>query len=143
MSGTLISKLPKNLAISVQVQYDLLVPIFEKYAFSQGNQYYDLVKLNYDLSCFLLETALFYKNVIVPMSKGSQAFVNFGEGTIQKVKVGNYVLTEIDRRKIINIEREFNVILNKYNIPQSLLLFSDVKEFARSLNVFFESQQYA
>ena len=143
MSGILVSKLPPNLATAVQGQYDLLCPIFEKYAFSEGNQYYTLVKLNYKLSCFILEMALFYKNVIVPMSRGSQAFVNLQGSTIQTVKVGNHVLSASDRRRIKNIEREFELIINKYNIPVSLLLFSDVKEFARSLNVFFETQQYA
>lgn len=143
MSGILVSKLPQNLAVAVQGQYDLLCPIFEKYAFSEGNQYYTLVKLNYKLSCFILEMALFYKNVIVPMSRGSQAFVNLQGSTIQKVKVGNYVLTGTDRRRIKDIEREFELIIDKYKIPLSLLLFSDVKEFARTLNVFFETQQYA
>ncbi len=143
MTNVIISKLPTNLAISVQGQYDLLYPIFEKYANSEGNQYYTLVKLNFEFSCFLLEMALFYKNVIVPMSRGSQAFVNLQGNSIRTVKVGNYTLTGSDRQRIKNIEREFEVILTKYNIPVSLLLFSDVKDFARTLNMFYETQQYA
>jgi hypothetical protein len=142
MPGAFISKLPQNLATAVQGQYDLLYPIFEKYAKSEGNQYYTLIRLNYEFSCFLLEMALFYKNVIVPMARGSQAFVNLNGTSIRTVKVGNYVLSPTDRHRIRNIEREFDRILSKYNIPVQLLLFSDVKEFARSLNTFFEQQQY-
>lgn len=143
MAHVFINKLPSNLATTIQEQYDLLCPIFSKYANSEGNQYYTLVKLNYEFSCFLLEAALFYKNVIVPMSRGSQAFINLSNSSIRTVKVGNYVLSGADRQRIKNIEREFDAILNKYNIPVSLLLFSDVKDFARSLNGFFETQQYA
>ncbi len=143
MSNIFIEKLPSNLASSIQAQYDLMYPIFSKYANSEGNTYYTHVKLNYEFSCFLLEAALFYKNVIVPMSRGSQAFINLNNDSIRTVKVGNYVLSGTDRQRIKNIEREFNAILNKYNIPVSLFLFSDVKDFARSLNGFFETQQYA
>ena len=143
MSSIFIEKLPSNLASSIQAQYDLMYPIFSKYANSEGNTYYTHVKLNYEFSCFLLETALFYKNAIVPMSKGSKAFMNLGNDSIRTVKIGNHILTDVERRKILGIEREFNSILNKYNIPISLLLFSDVKDFARSLNGYFETQQYA
>ncbi len=143
MSVRLVSRLPNSLAEPIKLQYDSLQPIFKKYAFSEGNQYYGLVKLNYEFSCFLLETALFYKNVVVPMSRGSQAFIYRANNEIETVKMGKHVLTALERQKIRKIELEFNEILNKYNVPLSLLLFSDVKDFARSLNTFFESQQYA
>lgn len=143
MSLKLVSKLPNSLAEPIQSQYDSLYPIFKKYAFSEGNQYYRLVKINFEFSCFLLETALFYKNVVVPMSKGSQAFIGLANTEIQTVKMGKHILTATERQKIRRIELEFNEILTKYNVPLSLLLFSDVKDFARSLNAFFETQQYA
>lgn len=140
MSIRLVSRLPNSLAEQIQTQHDSLCPIFKKYAFSEGNQYYRLVKTNFEFSCFLLETALFYKNVVVPMSKGSQAFISLANNEIHTVKMGKHIVTASERQKIRKIELEFNEILNKYNIPLSLLLFSDVKDFARSLNAFFESQ---
>jgi hypothetical protein len=140
MTGVFINKLPQNLATSIQDQYDDLLPIFTKYAQSESNQYYASVKRNYEISCFFLEMALFYKNVIVPMSSGSDAFVGFRTEDITTVKVGNYTLTDTDRRKIRNMERDFNSVLLKYQIPTQMLLFSDVKNFARDLNRFFSPE---
>lgn len=140
MMDTFINQLPPNLAISVREQYDLLLPIFTKYAFSEDKNHYASVKMNYDLSCFFLEMALFYKNVIVPMSKGSDAFIGLHTEGINTVRVGNYILTNADRGKIKNMEHDFNSILIKYQIPIQMLLFSDVKNFARDLNNFFSPQ---
>lgn len=136
MTGTFISRLPQNLATSIQDQYDDLLPIFTKYAQSEGNQYYSSVKANYEISCFFLEMALFYKSVIVPMSSGANAFIGFTDGGVTTVRVGNYTLTDIDRRKIRSVEHDFNSVLIKYQIPTQMLLFSDVKSFARDLNNF-------
>lgn len=135
MTGTFISRLPQNLATSIQDQYDDLLPIFTRYARSEGNEYYTFVNTNYGISCFFLEMALFYKSVIVPMSSGANAFIGFGEN-ISTVRVGNYTLTDMDRRKIRNVEHDFNMVLVKYQIPAQILLFSDVKSFARDLNNF-------
>lgn len=140
MTGTFINQLPQNLAVSVRDQYDLLLPIFTKYAFSEDKNHYASVKMNYDLSCFFLEMALFYKNVVVPMSKGSDAFIGLHMESINTVRIGNYTLTNTDRNKIKNMERDFNSILIKYQIPIEILLFSDVKNFARDLNNFFSPQ---
>lgn len=136
MTGTFISRLPQNLATSIQDQYDDLLPIFTKYAQSEGNQYYTSVKANYEISCFFLEMALFYKSVIVPMSSGANAFIGFADGGVTTVRVGNYTLTDMDRRKIRSVEHDFNSVLIKYQIPTQMLLFSDVKSFARDLNSF-------
>ena len=137
MTGTFISRLPQNLATSIQDQYDDLLPIFTKYALSEGNQYYTSVKTNYEISCFFLEMALFYKNVIIPMSTGANAFIGFRDREISTVRVGNYTLTDMDRRKIRSMEHDFNTVLIKNQIPKQMLLFSDVKNFARDLSGFF------
>jgi hypothetical protein len=131
-----ISRLPQNLATSIQDQYNDLLPIFTKYAQSEGNQYYTFVKSNYEVSCFFLEMALFYKSVIVPMSSGANAFVGFTDGDISTVRVGNFTLTDADRRMVKSVVRDFDTIMIKYQIPTRMLLFSDVKNFARDLNGF-------
>lgn len=140
MPNVFTANLPKALATSIQDQYDTLLPIFTKYANSEGNQYYTSVRTNYDIACLFLEMALFYKDIVVPMFKGSAAFMGFPADGISTIKIGNYVLTDTDRRKIRNMERDFTDLLTRYQIPIQMLLFSDLKSFARDLNGFFNSQ---
>lgn len=139
--GIFIEKLPKNLSATIQGQYDSLFPIFKKYAKSESKQFYALVGLNFEVSCLFLEMALFYKNVVLPISKGSDAFVRLETDKFNKVKIGGYTLTSFDRRRIRDMEEDFGRLLSKFNIPVHLLLFSDVKDFARNLNQFYDQHE--
>lgn len=139
--GVFIENLPKNVSTQIQEQYDWYYPIFKRYAHSESTEYYGSVGKNFSASCLFLEMALFYKIVLLPMSKGSQAFTTFGHNHFNKVKIGNYTLTNTDRRRIKDMEQDFHTMLTKFDIPSQLLLFSDVKEFARNLNRFYEQSQ--
>lgn len=139
--GIFIEKLPNNISTQIQEQYDWYYPIFKKYAHSESIEYYGSVGKNFKPSCLFLEMALFYKIVLLPMSRGSEAFRAFGDNSFSKVRIGNYTLTNADRRNIKNMERDFHALLEKFNIPPHLLLFSDVKDFARNLNRFYEQYQ--
>ncbi len=139
--GIFIEKLPKNLSISIQGQYDFLFPVFKSYANSESKQFYALVGLNFEVSCLFFEMALFYKNIVLPLSKGSDAFVRLNTDKFSKVKIGGYTLTSIDRRRIRDMEKDFEGLLSKFNIPLQLLLFSDIKDFTRNLNQFYEQYE--
>jgi hypothetical protein len=39
------------------------------------------------------------------------------------------------------MEQDFHALLEKSGIPAQLLLFSDVKDFARNLNRYYEEYQ--
>jgi len=139
--GVFIKNLPKNLSIPLQEQYDWYYPIFKRYAKSESTNYYGSVGLSFDASCLFLEMAIFYKTILLPLSLGSKAFTSFGNTEFNNVRIGNYVLTQRDRRQIRDMEQDFHTLLEKSGIPAQLLLFSDVKDFARNLNRYYEEYQ--
>ena len=132
--------LPRQLATDMQWQYEELVHILEAYANSESSEYYSHVKENLNISCFILGLALFYKDVVVPLKEGSLSFSQFGNNEIKHIQIGKYVFSSIDQRRIHRMYSDLNTILSNHNIPEQILLFSDVKDFARNLNRYFISR---
>lgn len=135
--------LPNQISGQMQEQYDSLLPILKKYADSNNDKYYLEVRKNYDTSCFILALAIFYKTLIIPLREGSLCINDFkkqGKEDIKGIKIGGYLFSKNDSRQIQNMGYEFQEILNKHKIPEYILLFSDVKDFARNLNVFLSNK---
>lgn len=138
-------KLPVQISSQIEEQYDKFLPIFKKYTESDNDKYYLEVRNNYDTSCFILALAIFYKSLIVPLREGGSCLNDFkkqGQEDIISIQIGRYLFSKNDSRQIQNMNYEFQEILNKHKIPEHILLFSDIKNFARSLNVFFLSNKY-
>lgn len=134
--------IPIQLASQMQEQYNTLVIILKSYADSDNDRYYLKVRNNYDLSCFILALSIFYKSVVIPLHEGGQClkdFKNKGAGDIKEIKIGKYLFSSSDSRWIQNMYSDLHETLEKYRIPEYLLLFSDIREFARNLNVYLNN----
>jgi hypothetical protein len=140
MIAIFTQKLPPQLSSQIQDQYDSLIPILKSYANSNNDKYYAEISRNYDLSCFLLGLAIFYKSVVIPLREGNSAFRDFQSGDIAGIQIGKYTFSNTDRRQIQNMYNDLQEILQKYCIPEYVLLFSDVKEFARNLNTYLKKR---
>ncbi|MGB8816107.1 MAG: hypothetical protein WCC74_02670 [Minisyncoccia bacterium] len=140
MIKTFTQNLPLQLSLQIQEQYENYLPIFKSYADSNNIHYLE-IKNNFEISCFILVLAIFYKTVVIPLKEGSLCFNNFqDQNIISEIQIGKYLFSNNDRRKIQGMYSELQVILEKYNIPEYLLLFSDVKDFARNLNSYLNNK---
>lgn len=126
--------LSSQVSSQIQEQYDSLVPILKSYANSNNDKYYAEIARNYDLSCFILGLAIFYKSMIIPLREANSAFKDFQNEDISSIQIGKYTFSNTDRRQIQNMYNDLQEILQRYQIPEYILLFSDIKEFARNLN---------
>ncbi|GEM_PF-4163449 len=141
MISALTQNLPPQLSSQIQEQYDALVPVFRAYANSDNDKYYLEIRNNYDISCFILGLAIFYKSVIIPLREASSCFNDFrSKGDIREIQIGKYIFSNSDERRIKNMYNELLEILAKYNIPEHVLLFSDIKDFARNLNAYLDNK---
>ncbi len=140
MINVFTQNLPPQLSSQIQEQYDSLIPILKSYANSNNDKYYDEISRNYDLSCFILGLAIFYKSVVIPLREGNSAFRDFQSEDITGIQIGKYTFSNTDRRQIQNMYNDLQEILQKYGIPEHILLFSDVKEFARNLNRYLNNR---
>lgn len=141
MIDTFTKKLPPKLAAQIQEQYDNLLPIFRAYADSENSIHYSEISNNYNISCFILGLAIFYKSVVIPLREVNLSFKDFqNQESVRSVQIGKYVFSNNDGRQIQSMYRELLNVLTKYDIPEYLLLFSDVKEFERNLNSYFKNR---
>ncbi len=137
MHDIFIRNLPVQLSSSIQEQYNALLPVFKSYAQGKNGKYYSAVNNNYDIGCFMLGLAIIYKTMIIPLAGANLCLDDFRRRkSIDKIKIGKYFFSSRDHQKIGNMLNDLNKILIKYSIPENILLFSDVKEFARNLNVY-------
>lgn len=133
-----IKNLPPQLASQIREQHDSFIPVFKSYADS-NNKYYFQLNRNYELSYFMLGLAIFYKSVVIPLREGSSAFRDFHAENITGVQLGKYTFSNNDRWQIQVMYKNLQGILQKHKIPESMLLFSDIKEFARNLNAYLDN----
>lgn len=133
--------LPPQLAVQIREQYNSFLPIFKAYSDSQNSIHYSEISANYEISCFILGLAIFYKSVVIPLREANLSFKDFqNQESVRSVQIGKYVFSNNDGRQIQVMYRELLDILAKYRIPEYLLLFSDVKEFGRNLNSYFKNR---
>ena len=136
-----IKNLPIQLASSIKDQYDNSLPVFKAYAKSDNEKYYLELKNNYEISCFLLGLSIFYKSVLMPLKEANSCFVDFkNKDSISGITIGKYTFSDKDKRQIQNMYNDMQKILEKHRIPEIILLSSDVKEFARNLNLFIKNR---
>ena len=141
MIDTFTKNLPPQLAVQIQGQYNDLLPIFRAYTDSKNSVHYSEIGDNYDISCFILGLALFYKAVVIPLREANSSFKDLqNQEGIRGVQIGKYIFANADGRQIQVMYSELLDILAKYLIPEYLLLFSDVKEFGRNLNSYFKNR---
>lgn len=141
MIKTFTQNLPIQLSSQVQEQYDALVPVLKAYASSNNDKYYSEISNNYDTSCFILGLAIFYKSVVIPLKEANLAFKDFqSKESIKGIQIGKYVFSNTDGRQIQSMYNELQKILNKYHISEHILLFSDIKGFARNLNAYLSNK---
>ena len=139
MINLFTQNLPPQLSSQIQDQYDSLIPILKSYANSNNDKYYAEISRNYDLSCFILGLAIFYKSVVIPLREVNSAFRDFQSEDITGIQIGKYTFSNTDRRQIQNMYNDLQEILQKYSISEHVLLSSDVKEFARNLNAYLNN----
>ena len=131
--------LPLQLSLQIQGLYESYLPIFKSYADSNSIHYFE-IKNNFDISCFVLILAIFYKTVVIPLKEGGLCFNNFQDkDMISKIQIGKYLFSDNDRGKIQSMYSELQVVLERYHIPEYMLLFSDIKDFARNLNSYLSN----
>ncbi len=133
--------LPPQISSQIQEQYESYLSIFRSYADSNNDKYYGEITNNYEISCFILRLAIFYKSVIIPFREVNSCFKDFKrKEDIRKIQIGTYFFSSREERRIQNMYTELQEILGKYNIPEHVLLFSDIKDFARNLNVYLNNK---
>lgn len=141
MISTFTRNLPSQLSAQIQEQYDTFIPIFKAYGNRNNSIYYSEISNNYEISCFILGLAIFYKSLVIPLREANSSFRDFqSQDGIRNIQIGKYIFTNDDRRQIQAMYNELLEILAKYRIPEYLLLFSDVKEFGRNLNLYFKNK---
>lgn len=139
MINVFIQNLPSQLSSNIKEQYENSLPIFKSYANSNNDKYYSEIKNNYELSCFILGLAIFYKSVIIPLREADSCFKDFkNQEDIRGIQIGKYTFSNNDRRQIQNMYNDMQQILQKYQLYEYILLFSDIKEFARNLNFYLK-----
>ena len=77
MIDTFTKNLPPQLAVQIQEQYNNLLPIFRAYADGKNSVHYSEIDNNYNISCFILGLALFYKAVVIPLREANSSFNDF------------------------------------------------------------------
>lgn len=141
MIDIFIKNLPIQLASSIKDQYDNSLPIFKSYAKSDNEKYYLELKNNYEISCFLLGLSIFYKSVLMPLKEANSCFADFkNKDGVSGITIGKYTFSDKDKKQIQNMYNDMQKILEKHKIPESVLLSSDIKEFARNLNLFIKNK---
>ena len=141
MIDIFIKNLPLQLASQVKDQYENSLPIFKSYAKSDNEKYYLELKNNYEISCFLLGLSIFYKSVLMPLKEANSCFTDFkNKDGITGITIGKYNFSNKDKKQIQNMYNDMQKILEKHRIPESILLSSDIKDFARNLNLFIKSK---
>lgn len=141
MIDIFIKNLPPQLASQVKDQYENSLPVFKSYAKSDNEKYYLELKSNYEISCFLLGLSIFYKSVIMPLKEANSCFADFkNQDGITGITIGKYTFSDRDKRQIQSMYNDMQKILEKHRLPENILLSSDIKEFARNLNLFIRNK---
>lgn len=137
MINIFTKKLPSRIATDVQERYDSLLPIFKAYAESKSDKYYAGIANNYEMGCFILGLAIFYKSVVVPLREAGTGFRDFRKKDVESIQIGKYIFSYNESRQIQAMYEDFIEVITRHQISEHLLLFSDIKGFARTLNTYF------
>ena len=141
MINHFIKYLPTKLAGDIHKQYEGYLPIFNSYMGSESH-YYDSLNSNTSFAHFMLALALFYSSVIVPLREARSCFKDFSDRNIKAIRIGQHTLSKSSTISIERMYLEFNGILRRHGITDKFLLFSDVRDFARSLNIYLKTKQH-
>ncbi len=132
--------LPPKISVDLQRQYDSLLPIFNSYIDSESERYVELKK-DKDFDHFVLALALFYSSVVIPLREAEACFRDFKSHHqgIQSIRLSKFNFSNDSSNAIYRMYLEISNILHQYRISESLLLFSDIKDFARNLNFYLKT----
>jgi hypothetical protein len=130
--------LPSIVAQDIKEQYQKALPIFTAYIDSPDSRYNKL-KEDKELAYFLLALAIFYSSVVVPLKEAKSFFDFMSTKDITSVRIGNYSFSEKAAWDIEKMYSSLNGIFTRYQIHEGLLLFSDLKTFARNLDLHFKN----
>lgn len=136
MINIFIKNLPPGIASEIALQYERLLPIYNRYIDSPDDHYAAL-KVDKRFDHFMLAFAIFYTGVVIPLREASSCFSDFrGYEGVENIRIGNSFLSRQNASTINKMHGEAMGILNRHRIEERMLLFSDVKEFARNLNQY-------
>jgi len=135
--------LPSQVSIDIRRQYESLLPIFNSYIDSENERYFEL-KNDRDLDHFILALALFYSSVIIPLREAGNCLKDLRSHhqKIQSIRLSKFEFSSDSANVIHEMSVEMSALLSQYRISEHLLLFSDIKNFARNLNQYLKSPDY-
>lgn len=140
MIDTFVQNLPPKVAVDLRRQYESLLPIFNSYIDSESVKYTEL-KRDKDFDHFMLALALFYSSVVIPLREAESCFrdLKSHHEEIRSIRLSKFDFSSESAGAIHRMYAEMSNILGEYRISEHLLLFSDVKDFARNLNFYLKT----
>lgn len=140
MIDIFIKNLPPKVSVDMRRQYDSLLPIFNSYIDSKSAKYTEL-KRDKDFDRFMLALALFYSSVVIPLREAESCFrdLKSHHEEVQSIRLSKFNFSADSANAIHRMYAEMSNILNEYRISEHLLLFSDVRDFARNLNFYLKA----
>ena len=140
MIDIFVKNLPPKVAVDLRRQYESLLPVFNSYIDSENARYTELKK-DKDFDHFMLALALFYSSVVIPLREAESCFrdLKSHHGEIRSIRISKSDFSSDSAIAIHRMYAEMSNILSEHRISEHLLLFSDVKDFARNLNFYIKA----
>jgi len=90
----------------------------------------------------LLFLGIFYRKVVSPLL-GTRDFTRYAmKNGVSQVQIGRLKVDAVKLRHLYTLDKDFQELLRKFNIPLTLLNYSSVEGFLGSLREHWDNHEY-